>query len=103
MAKNAFTANYIIVNDGISKKNIEKHKLKSQLIVSHRLIDYCIDNRKFVNLYDKEFIHLLPLPFKVPMECFANVYIHFDGFNIIEKNILELLAETLGAKIELNR
>jgi hypothetical protein len=100
---NVYVANYIVVNDGVRRKHIDKHKNKNQFVISHRFIDYCINNRRYFSMKDHDFIHILPLPHKVPIDCFFTVVIHFEGFNIIEKNILELLAETLGAKVELNR
>ena len=103
VVKNAYAANYIIVNDTVRIRPIENNKEKYQIIASHRYIDYCIENRKYYSLQDHEFIHLLPLPFKVPIECFKDIYIHFEGFSIFEIKILELFAETVGAKIELSK
>jgi len=97
-------ASYIIINDASSQLTDVINKKESyQLILSHRFIDKCISENKLLRMEDIQYIHLLPLSFKVPLTDFNDLYIHFYGLKKNEVNILEYVVEMLGAQCNLSK
>lgn len=102
--ENEKTAKYIIINDGSNFLNdIMVKKDQSQAVVSHRFIDKSIDDRKFCHLEDINYIHLLPLSFRVPLIEFKKVTIHFFGLGKVDQHILEHVVELLGGRCDLSK
>ena len=97
-------ASFIIINDASSQlTDVIGKKESDQLVLSHRFIDKCISDNKLLRMEDTQYIHLLPLSFKVPMSDFNNLNIHFYGLKKDEINILEYVVEMLGAQCILSK
>lgn len=99
--ENIKLVHYLIVNDGFKLEELIEMKNKNSfLIVSHRFVNFCEENKKIVNFKKEKYLHLYPLPYKVPFFSFENVRLNFKGFEVSEIEILGLLMKLLGAKVE---
>lgn len=98
-------ASFIIINDASTQlSDVLNNKNESnQLVLSHRFIDKCISDNRLLSIEDTQYIHLLPLSFRVPLSDFNGIYVHFSGLKKEEINILENVVEMLGAQCVLSK
>jgi len=95
---------YIIINDASNRlTDIINKKESYQLVISHRYIDKCISDNKIICMEDTQFIHLLPLSYKIPLHDFSLLTIHFYQLKRNELIILEHVVELLGAQCNLSK
>lgn len=91
---------YVIANDGyceVVANFLSENKKNKHIVVSHRFIEYCIEQRKHVNIKSEKLFHVFPMPNKVPFHDFKKTYIKFRGFSNLEENKYRLIAEMLGS------
>lgn len=71
-------------------------------VVSHRFVDFCIEEKKIVNLLN--YFHLVPFRFKPPykkiVEQNMEFYIYNKEMKLSDRQPLEMLIETLGGNID---
>ena len=91
---------FYVLSDGCSSLRIKAQKMDNVNYISFRWIDYCLEKKQIVKNYmDLKLIHLSPLNFKMPLECFKDSWMYVCGFPAQEKIVLRSLMITMGIKI----
>ncbi len=93
--------NYTIANDGAVGNVMSSYGRTSQsnVIVSHRWIDYCLKHKSIVNIEKNKQIYLLPMPHASPYEKIEGYVAAFLGLKYEDKLVLGRIFEAMGGKV----